>query len=67
MNNKDMKQTLKRLKKEGLIVAQAGGGERHIRLTLCNGACYIVASSSSDWRAVRNVEAGIRRTVATSV
>jgi hypothetical protein len=61
--NKDMQQTLKRLRKEGLIVAQEGGGERHLKLTLANGAQYVVASSSSDWRAIRNVESGIRRTV----
>jgi len=64
---KDMKQILKRLTKEGLIVAQAGGGERHLKLTLCDGSLYIVSASSSDWRALRNVEAGIRRTVATRV
>jgi hypothetical protein len=65
--HKEMKQTLKRLKKEGLIVSQSGGGERHVKLTLSNGALYVVSASSSDWRALRNVEAGIRRTVATRV
>ena len=65
--HKDMKQTLKRLTKEGLIVSQAGGGQRHLKLTLSNGALYIVSSTSSDYRAVLNVEAGIRRTVATRV
>jgi len=63
--NKSMKQVLQRLKKEGLIVEQRGGGERHVKLTLANGAMYVVSASSSDWRALKNVEAGIRRTVAT--
>jgi hypothetical protein len=61
--NKDMQQTLKRLKKEGLIASETGGGERHLKLTLVNGAVYTVANSTSDWRAIRNVEAGVRRLV----
>ena len=65
--HKEMKQTLKRLTKEGLIVAVEGGGCRHLKLTLSNGALYVVSATSSDWRAMRNVESGIRRTVATGI
>jgi len=62
--NKDVKQTLKRLTKEGLIVGKVEDRtDKHLKVILSNGARYVVASSASDHRAHLNVEMGIRRLI----
>lgn len=67
MNNKDMRQTLKRLRREGLVVGSTGGGHKHEKLQLLGGGFYVVASSASDHRAMKNVESAIRRAVKESL
>lgn len=60
--SKDLKQLLRRLKREGLIVSHdQNGNGRHAVLVLCNGARYPCARSPSDWRMLRNMECDIRR------
>lgn len=59
-HKKEAAQAVKRLMKEGLVIALEVG-TRHYRLTLCNGMHYTRASSPSDWRAVRNMVSDIRR------
>lgn len=60
MCNKEFSQAIKRLQAQRVIVA-IEPTKRHWRLTLSNGRIYTCASTPSDWRAVRNMLAGIRR------
>lgn len=60
MSCKEFAQAIKRLCGEGVIVA-VEPTKRHWKLTLACGRVYTCASTPSDWRAVRNMVAGIRR------
>jgi|SoimicmetaTmtHPB_FD_contig_31_6860952_length_259_multi_4_in_0_out_0_1 hypothetical protein len=59
---KELKQSLQRLRREGLVLCVEPTRGDHWRLHLWNGTFYIMASTASDWRATRNMEADIRRT-----
>ena len=63
-HQKDTDQLVQRLKKAGLVI----GDERtkkHRHLTLANGQTYICATTPTDWRGLRNMEARIRRMTQT--
>ena len=57
---KDLKQRIKRLQREGLVV-RIEQGVKHDRLILCNGLTYTCAKSPSDYRGLQNLVAQIRR------
>lgn len=58
---KDMNQIIKRLEREGLVVAKVCVNSGHLRLILASGAVYTSAKTPSDYRGLRNLEADVRR------
>ena len=62
---KDLHQIIKRLRHEGLIVAEDDRGGKHRALLLCNGIRYACPRSPSDHRSLLNVECDIRRLTRT--
>jgi hypothetical protein len=60
---KDLKQSVQRLRKEGLVLRVEPTNAQHWKLHLSNGDTYIAAATSSDWRACMNLEAAVRRMV----
>jgi len=57
---KDLRQNIKRLKREGLIVA-VERGKKHDKLILCNGLTYACSQSPSDYRGLQNMVSEVRR------
>jgi hypothetical protein len=57
---KDLKQRIKRLQREGLVV-RIEKGVKHDRLILCNGLTYTCSQSPSDYRGLQNLVSQIRR------
>lgn len=57
---KDFRQLVRRLEKEGVVVGRANGA-KHGFLLLRGGIRYSVPSTPSDWRALANTEAQIKR------
>lgn len=59
-HQKDTDQLVQRLKKEGLVVGDRKT-KKHRKLILATGQTYICATTPTDWRGLRNMEARIRR------
>lgn len=60
MTCKEFAQAVKRLCREGVVVA-VEPTRKHFKLTLSNGLVYTAAGTPSDARAIKNMVAGIQR------
>lgn len=59
-HQKDTNQLVQRLKAEGLVIGDTPT-KKHRKLTLANGQLYVCATTPTDWRGLKNMEARIRR------
>lgn len=59
--NKDFRQRIKAMQRDGTVVAIEPTKKTHWRLTLRDGSVYVCAGSPSDHRALKNMVAEIQR------